>query len=414
MKNFYQRLISQSYTAKKNSMLYSLGMMFFSGSSILLLVIVTRLLGKSQAGIFSIGWAICQQMLTVGLYGTRNIQVSDIERKYSFSDFFILKFLTNLLMIIGCLLYGQLLHLDNESLQVAVLLTILMSAESFADIFAGEFQRRNQLAISGGSYIFRILSYDVTFLVMLIITQSLRMAIISAIGVSFLLLFILDYQIIIRVKTMQTISFNRLKSLLVVCLPICFSAFLTNYIVNIPKNAIALTMTNANQAIYNILAMPSFVISLFASVFLVPMYTKIAQLHQDDLTIFKKLILKIVMGIIAITIIFIILGITIGLPIMRIVFGVQLAAYKQSFALLLLAGGFSSLATFFVYILTIFQKQQLLFLVYGIVAVVATYFGKQIVTSLGILGASSLYLIAIGSIAIILFLICFYLLKNDI
>lgn len=414
MKNFYQRLISQSYTAKKNSMLYSLGMMFFSGSSILLLVIVTRLLGKSQAGIFSIGWAICQQMLTVGLYGTRNIQVSDIERKYSFSDFFILKFLTNLLMIIGCLLYGQLLHLDNESLQVAVLLTILMSAESFADIFAGEFQRRNQLAISGGSYIFRILSYDVTFLVMLIITQSLRMAIISAIGVSFLLLFILDYQIIIRVKTMQTISFNRLKSLLVVCLPICFSAFLTNYIVNIPKNAIALTMTNANQAIYNILAMPSFVISLFASVFLVPMYTKIAQLHQDDLTIFKKLILKIVMGIITITIIFIILGITIGLPIMRIVFGVQLAAYKQSFALLLLAGGFSSLATFFVYILTIFQKQQLLFLVYGIVAVVATYFGKQIVTSLGILGASSLYLIAIGSIAIILFLICFYLLKNDI
>ena len=414
MKNFYQRLISQSYTAKKNSMLYSLGMMFFSGSSILLLVIVTRLLGKSQAGIFSIGWAICQQMLTVGLYGTRNIQVSDIERKYSFSDFFILKFLTNLLMIIGCLLYGQLLHLDNESLQVAVLLTILMSAESFADIFAGEFQRQNQLAISGGSYIFRILSYDVTFLVMLIITQSLRMAIISAIGVSFLLLFILDYQIIIRVKTMQTISFNRLKSLLVVCLPICFSAFLTNYIVNIPKNAIALTMTNANQAIYNILAMPSFVISLFASVFLVPMYTKIAQLHQDDLTIFKKLILKIVMGIITITIIFIILGITIGLPIMRIVFGVQLAAYKQSFALLLLAGGFSSLATFFVYILTIFQKQQLLFLVYGIVAVVATYFGKQIVTSLGILGASSLYLIAIGSIAIILFLICFYLLKNDI
>lgn len=414
MKNFYQRLISQSYTAKKNSMLYSLGMMFFSGSSILLLVIVTRLLGKSQAGIFSIGWAICQQMLTVGLYGTRNIQVSDIERKYSFSDFFILKFLTNLLMIIGCLLYGQLLHLDNESLQVAVLLTILMSAESFADIFAGEFQRRNQLAISGGSYILRILSYDITFLVMLIITQSLRMAIISAIGVSFLLLFILDYQVIIRVKTMQTISFNRIKSLLVVCLPICFSAFLTNYIVNIPKNAIALTMTNANQAIYNILAMPSFVISLFASVFLVPMYTKIAQLHQDNLTIFKKLILKIVMGIISITIIFIILGITIGLPIMRIVFGVQLAAYKQSFALLLLAGGFSSLATFFVYILTIFQKQQLLFLVYGIVAVVATYFGKQIVTSLGILGASSLYLIAIGSIAIILFLICFYLLKNDI
>ena len=88
MDKIYFNIENTKFSKKSNSLLYTVGMMVFSFSSVLLLLVVTRILGKSEAGIFSIGWAICQQMLTIGLFGTRNVQVSDIDDNYRFSDFF--------------------------------------------------------------------------------------------------------------------------------------------------------------------------------------------------------------------------------------------------------------------------------------------------------------------------------------
>ena len=56
-----------------------------AGQSVVILMVISRINGLEDAGIFSIANAIASLMLTVGNFGMRNYQVTDINEKYSFS-----------------------------------------------------------------------------------------------------------------------------------------------------------------------------------------------------------------------------------------------------------------------------------------------------------------------------------------
>lgn len=394
MDKIYFNIENTKFSKKSNSLLYTVGMMVFSFSSVLLLLVVTRILGKSEAGIFSIGWAICQQMLTIGLFGTRNVQVSDIDDNYRFSDFFSLKIISILMMLMGSIIYSFLLHLSEVEIQVSFLLSVLMSSEAFADVFAGYFQKNDKIGIVGLSYIIRVLMYDLLFIISLFVFRSVTISISIAICVSYLWLLVFDFTLIRRTENMFCFDLGGLKRIIRSSIAICVSAFLTNYIVNIPKNSIALYLNNTMQTYYNILAMPSFIISLFASVIIVPMYTDIAFLAYNDMKKFVKKIIKIQGLLIILTATFLVLGELIGVPIINFLYGVDINLYRLEFGILIVSGGFSSLATFYVYIITVFSKSKLLFLVYGLVSILSTLFGNYLVQNLELFGATLNYFIS--------------------
>lgn len=394
MDKIYFNIENTKFSKKSNSLLYTVGMMVFSFSSVLLLLVVTRILGKSEAGIFSIGWAICQQMLTIGLFGTRNVQVSDIDDNYRFSDFFSLKIISILMMLMGSIIYSFLLHLSEVEIQVSFLLSVLMSSEAFADVFAGYFQKNDKIGIVGLSYIIRVLMYDLLFIISLFVFRSVTISISIAICVSYLWLLVFDFTLIRRTENMFCFDLGGLKRVIRSSIAICVSAFLTNYIVNIPKNSIALYLNNTMQTYYNILAMPSFIISLFASVIIVPMYTDIAFLAYNDMKKFVKKIIKIQGLLIILTATFLVLGELIGVPIINFLYGVDINLYRLEFGILIVSGGFSSLATFYVYIITVFSKSKLLFLVYGLVSILSTLFGNYLVQNLELFGATLNYFIS--------------------
>ena len=394
MDKIYFNIENTKFSKKSNSLLYTVGMMVFSFSSVLLLLVVTRILGKSEAGIFSIGWAICQQMLTIGLFGTRNVQVSDIDDNYRFSDFFSLKIISIVMMLMGSIIYSFLLHLSEVEIQVSFLLSVLMSSEAFADVFAGYFQKNDKIGIVGLSYIIRVLMYDLLFIISLFVFRSITLSISIAICVSYLWLLVFDFTLIRRTENMFCFDLSGLKRVIRSSIAICVSAFLTNYIVNIPKNSIALYLNNTMQTYYNILAMPSFIISLFASVIIVPMYTDIAFLAYNDMKKFVKKIIKIQGLLIILTATFLVLGELIGVPIINFLYGVDINLYRLEFGILIVSGGFSSLATFYVYIITVFSKSKLLFLVYGLVSILSTLFGNYLVRNLELFGATLNYFIS--------------------
>lgn len=394
MDKIYFNIENTKFSKKSNSLLYTVGMMVFSFSSVLLLLVVTRILGKSEAGIFSIGWAICQQMLTIGLFGTRNVQVSDIDDNYRFSDFFSLKIISILMMLMGSIIYSFLLHLSEVEIQVSFLLSVLMSSEAFADVFAGYFQKNDKIGIVGLSYIIRVLMYDLLFIISLFVFRSVIISISIAICVSYLWLLVFDFTLIRRTENIFCFDLGGLKRVIRSSIAICVSAFLTNYIVNIPKNSIALYLNNTMQTYYNILAMPSFIISLFASVIIVPMYTDIAFLAYNDMKKFVKKIIKIQGLLIILTATFLVLGELIGVPIINFLYGVDINLYRLEFGILIVSGGFSSLATFYVYIITVFSKSKFLFWVYGLVSILSTLFGNYLVQNLELFGATLNYFIS--------------------
>lgn len=414
MDKIYLNLEKINFSKRANSLLYTIGMMVFSFSSVLLLLVVTRVLGKSEAGIFSIGWAICQQMLTIGLFGTRNVQVSDIDNTFLFSDFFSMKIISILMMLIGSLIYSFLLHLSVLEIKVSFLLSVLMSSEAFADVFAGYFQKNDKIGIVGLSYIIRVLMYDLLFVISLFVFRSVTLSISIAICISYLWLLVFDFTLIRRTENVFCFDLARLKKVISSSIAICVSAFLTNYIVNIPKNSIALYLDNTMQTYYNILAMPSFIISLFASVIIVPMYTDIAFLAYNDMKKFVKKIIKIQGLLIILTATFLVLGELIGVPIINFLYGVNINLYRLEFAILIVSGGFSSLATFYVYIITVFSKSKFLFWVYGLVSILSTLFGNYLVQNFELFGATLIYFFSTLLISLLLFFTIISIIKKNI
>ena len=67
--------------------------------SIFLLWIVTMINGVSDAGIFSLAFSTSQMMLTIGNYGMRNYQATDIRNKYSTGVYLSSRIFTNAIIL---------------------------------------------------------------------------------------------------------------------------------------------------------------------------------------------------------------------------------------------------------------------------------------------------------------------------
>lgn len=71
--------IGKDINQAKNTFVWTaLSGIVYSLQSLIFLIILTNLMGKSAAGLYSLGIMIANQMLTVGKYSVRNYQVSDI------------------------------------------------------------------------------------------------------------------------------------------------------------------------------------------------------------------------------------------------------------------------------------------------------------------------------------------------
>ena len=68
--------------------------------SVILLWIVTRICGTNDAGIFSLGFSTAQMMLTIGNFGMRNYQATDISNRYSQKIYIASRYLTSFLMLV--------------------------------------------------------------------------------------------------------------------------------------------------------------------------------------------------------------------------------------------------------------------------------------------------------------------------
>lgn len=386
------------------SLWYPVGMMMFSASSIILLIFITRFFGTVDSGVFAISWAVCQQMYSLGLFGTRNFQIADVANRYTFSQYYSSKFFSAFLMIAGCIVYGIFLRLSLPKLLMSLLLTILMICEVFADVFAGYLQKKDKNTIIGKSYFFRILLYDFVFITICLIFKNIYLAIFLSAVISFLWIKLIDYDYVRfkgeKSKIYLTFDF---KMLLIECIPILLSAFFTNFIINIPKNSIELYSTNQLQAVYNIIFTPTSIIALVSSIIFMPIYTKISQdwykQHYDD---FLKKVLKIISFIAIFTFFVLIAAYFFGIPVLSFVYNIELIKFKFPFIILVLSGGVVSISWLLVYLLTVFNKQLLLIYIYGFVGICSNFMTNYLVKTNAVMGASVSYFLAVVLINVLL------------
>ena len=116
-----------------------------AGESVILLMVVTRITGLPDAGMLTIAFAVGNLMMTIGKFGVRSYQSTDVKEYFSFSDYFWTRCVTVGLMIVCSLAYTYFCVLEKgyDSKKVTVILSVcfIYAVESLVDVFWGFFEQ---------------------------------------------------------------------------------------------------------------------------------------------------------------------------------------------------------------------------------------------------------------------------------
>ena len=202
-------------------------------------------------------------------------------------------------------------------------------------------------------------------------------------------------------------------NLLVECFPLFIAAYLVMYIGNAPKYAIDKVMPSEAQACFTYIFMPVFVISLLSQFVYQPVISKLAMLwNQSRLQEFNKLIFRQVGLILVLSAAAVIGGYLLGIPVLSLIYGVNLDEYKTALVILLLGGGALAFVNFLQMIITVARKQNLLNIGYILAFLAFVLLGKMVVEEYGIIGISVFYTVVVLGIGIIFGIITVLIIKR--
>lgn len=381
----------------------TIGMMCNAGTSFLLLIFVTRICGDFYAGIFALGFANAQLMLTIGRYGMRAYQATDIKEAIPFPTYFLSRIITCISMLLVSFFYILWSGYTITKAIIVFSICIIKMSDAIEDIFHGLFQQHGRIDLAGKYLTYRNVITVLSFIVILAVTKDL---ILTCIVTGILSIGACIWLNVPTAKSMAPIRpvFHKeeLKTLLISCFPLFIGSFLALYINNVPRYMIDQYLTENIQAFFSILFMPAFVINLFSEFIFKPMLTDIAiKWDENRIGNFMKYIFRLLFGILIISVVVVTGGYFFGSQILSFVYGVDLLGYRRELILLLVSGGFSACVYLLFHVLTAMRKQQVLLAGYTVTAVFITLLGPMFVKQYAMYGAAVLCIIA--NIILVLF-----------
>lgn len=419
MKKF---LLGNSNTILKDSYIWNtIGGMLNAGQSALLLILISRTNSVEDAGIFSIAYAVACLTVTVGKWGMRNFQATDIQRKYDYGTYVSSRCFTCILMIIMTFYYILkglwLSDYTTKKCLMVFLLGLLKMLDAVEDVVHGMFQKNGRLDIGAKSMATRyILTLSVCG-VSLFFTHSLLLSTGISVVVSFAYFLFTTLLVYEEFKEKVNISFTnrRMWKLLAECFSLFLGSFLMIYIANAPKYAIDEYMNETIQACFNYIFMPVYVISVLNTFIYQPVLTKLAIYYEEKRDMeFLGLFFKQLLIIAGLTLGILLCGFIAGIPVLSILYNIDLSEYKLAFMILLIGGSFLAVSGYLSVVITIIRKQKWLLLGYILAAVIAFVVSKSLILARGTLGAAFLYT-GIVLLQVIVFAIIFvkFFLKRD-
>lgn len=387
-----------------------------------ILLVMTRTNGVYDAGVFSIAFAIATLMLYVGLYGLRRFQSSDMNEKYTFSEYHGMRIITCSAMIFVSLIYciyGMCFTgYSMEKALVIFMICIVKVCQAYSDVYHGCMQQKGRLDVATKSssvrYAFEMLAYAV----LLLITHNLILSTAAFMVASILGLLLTSVNAGKDFCTYKpSFKWSKIRMLAIEGFPLFASLFLNMYISNAPKYAIDAFLTEEIQAIYNMIFMPAFVVMLVANFIFNPILTTYAQLWlaktKDAIAELMRQIKKQSLVIAGLTVFGLAAAYTIGIPVLSIVFGVDLSGYRIPLCVVMIGGGALAYATYFSTVITIIRMQNTLIVCYGAIALAAKLSAGLFVVNYGIIGAASMYAVLMIILALALFIITMYGIRRE-
>lgn len=362
-------------------------------ATLVLQVVVTRLFGEVRAGIFLFAYPLAQQLLTLGGYEMRPYQATDVKETFPFGTYLASRFVTGAAMMLGAALFILLGGYTEQDACLIFLLCTYKLFDALEDVFHGMFQQRGRLDIAGRALTLRVVLSTSVFVITLLINRNMLFSTLLAIcaaAVGLVLFNIPEAREFVKLRP----SFSRppLKKLLTVCFPLCAGTFMLQYISTAPRLAIRSLLPEEMITYFGILFMPNFVINLFTGFAFKPLLTTMASSWViGNRKKFRLIVFRGMLFVLGFTILTILVGTWLGLPVLSMLYHVKLDGYLPELLMLLLGGGFNAASVILYYAITVMRRQKSLVYIYAAAFLIALLGARPVVGHCGLMGACVLY-----------------------
>lgn len=170
---------------KKDYIWHTIGAMSFLFTNLILTIIVTRINGIYDAGLYTFTMGVTGIIGAVALYGGRNYQVTDTSEEFKSREYVLLRLVMSALATTIAILF---VVINQYDIGKSMLILSIMSYQiiwAISESLYGVLQKHNKLYIAGYSMLTRTLASIALFTIINLITHSILFASLGFIMVHF-------------------------------------------------------------------------------------------------------------------------------------------------------------------------------------------------------------------------------------
>lgn len=377
---------------QKNFIWNLLGTTVNALTSFLYMIIVTRLNGLSDAGMFSFAFSNASVLVVLGMYMGRAYQVSN--NRFPDGVFIQSRKITCFSMLVIAVIMLAVNRYPFERAAVFLAWIVYKMLDAFSDVIYGVLHKNDRLDYVGQSLTIKALLSVVSFAVLDCFFKDIMLASIGACIAMLVVMIFWDYPHY-RIYHTGNLQWN-MKDCITVLKEgafICATTFLSTYLVNASKYAIDAYGSDSEQAVYGILVMPATAMILVGQYLIQPLLLKISFLYQQRQTkILIKTLYMIIGALAGVGIFGIICAATIGIPLLNIVYGVDLSAYRTDLIIVIAGAIAYGCTTVLTNVLTVMNKNKIQTLCFTVITIAVFEISGMSVQTGGIRGAVFVYM----------------------
>lgn len=401
---------------KKDYIWNSIGSFLQSAISPILLIVITRLNGVGDSGLFSFAMSLSVVFWAISLWGGRTYQVSDVKKEFSSGDYIVVRFISSLIVAVFSISFCILSGYDLIKTELIMVLVSFKILESIADSMYGVLQIHNRLYIAGISLTMKSVFSFMLFTLVDILTKNIIYGALSIFIVNIAVVIFYDIPWMKHVESVGLTKKNIMQAgkIMKKTAEVFVVVFLTMFSLNIPRYF--LDKYHYDQIGYfGIMAMPITLLTLFISFVLQPNVVNLSELlKKKKIKEFTKIVSKIDFITFTLGILFVVSSYLIGVWALNTVFGIDINNFRIDLTIMVIgavANAFVSIYVNLLIILRRFKGQFYTLLVTNILAVVLSVY---LIDRLAMLGSVLVFMIISFLQAIILLFIYKRSLKNVI
>ena len=354
-------------------------------------VLVVRLSGFTDAGIFSVAMTVTASPAIFGLFNVRSYQVSDLAGEYADRVYIRSRVWTNLLSFGVCLLLAGIYGYFAEPRKLAVICAymVLKMAEAGADVYHGIFQKKARLDYAGISLGVRGVGSLVFFILGLRLTGSLltAVALMSLFSVAVVLVYDRRVAGSMIGKNVPAPDNRTVFQLILRCIPLAVVSFLNNLSLTVPRTYLEKFHGEDVMGYYASVSAPTIVVQLAAVTLfapLVPMMT--AQFSRKDKKGFLQTLGKFLGLLAALSVLAVVLSIFLAEPVLVVIFGEKIRLYAGLFIPILLSAALIAVNASLFSVCTLMRVIQPQYLVGAVGIAVSLLCSFTVVRTQGMMG----------------------------